>query len=252
MRKISLLLLLQIVFCAFTKANNISLYSGDIEFDVPNDYVEIAVPKEYGISYYSKSGEKAIALVAYRNSDFDVAMVLEGLDSCLCNLSNYKLVDTEKEYIWNLTTDYITKKYVSESGQKFASYTRYVTKGAYCFGFWYNTEEEYKEFENLIESIHFSEEEGWSQISLIAKYSVWAVILIGILLIIATMFAGAGGSKDFGTSIMSSGLITLIIALLFIIPLWHFWMAYLALLALFFIGCFICAYFGFYLTFDAD
>ena len=249
MRKISLLILLLVTISVTTKANNISLYSGDVQFNVPEDYKEIAIPQNNNIGYYAESGDKAIALFTYRNGNFDISKVL---DSCLCDLTKYDLVESETDFFLNLTTDYATRKYVSENGQRFASHTRYVTQGAYCFGFWYTSEEEFEEFEKLIESIHFAEEEGWNQISLTIKYSIWAIILIGILLILSTMFAGAGGSKEFCTSVSTSFSITVIIALVFLIPMWHFWVAYLALLALFFVACFVCAFFGFYLTFDAD
>lgn len=244
-------LLLQITFCVVTQANVISLYSGELQFDVPDEYAELSIQKEYNnIDYYSESGNKVIALYSYRKNNFDVSKVLEGMDSCLCDLKKYDLIDSETEYFWNLTTDYITKKYVSENGQKFASHTRYVTGGAYCFGFWYTSEEDFNDFEDLIESIHFSEEEGWSQISLVLKYEGWLYIVLFIILFIATIIAGAGGSKSVGDSLGVSFLLTFILALVFLIPLWHFWVAYFALLGAFFAICFICAYFGIYFTPD--
>ena len=253
MRKITLVIfLIQITFCAVTKANIISLYSGDLQFEVSDEYAEFSIPKGHNIGYYSKSGNKIIALYSYRKNNFDVSKIFEVMDSCLCDLTKFDLIDSETEYFWNLTTDYVTKKYVSDSGQKFASHTRYVTGGAYCFGFWYTSEEDFKEFEDLIESIHFSEEEGWSQIKLTFRYGLWMIILLIVLLFIATIFAGADGSKGFSESFGISLLFTFIIALVYIIPLWHFWVAYFAILGAFFVICFICAYFGFYLTIDSD
>lgn len=254
MRKLSLFFfLLQMTFCVVTKANNISLYSGDVEFEVPDDYTEKAIMNNTNIGYYAESGNKAFALFAYRKSNFSVSKVFDGLDSCLCNLSNFKLVDTERECFWNMTTDYVTKKYVSDSGMKFASHTRYVTGGAYCLGFWYNTEEEYKCFQDIIDSIHFSEEDGLGQIELTMKYTTGIIWVFLVLFIIASFIAGIGGDKNnWKVSAAVSLGITIVVAILFLIPMWHFWVAYTSLLILLFVVCFLCAMNGMYLTFDAD
>ena len=245
MRKVSLLILLLITISVTTKANSISLYSGDVQFNVPDDYKEIAIPQNNNIGYYAESGDKAIALFAYRNSNFDISKVLEGLDSCLCDLTKYELVDSETDFFLNLTTDYTTKRYISENGQRFASHTRYVKEGAYCFGFWYTSEEEFEEFENLIESIHFSEEDGWGQVGLVLKYNLWFVILLVLLFFVSAFFAGVSGKKefDFANSVAISIFITTIIGIIILIPMWSFWIAYLAILAFFFAVCFFCSFF---------
>lgn len=252
MRKIIILLLWQITFFTVIKANNISLYSGDVQFEVPDDYVEKTIPQRNDIGYYSESNNKAIVLCGYRSPNFDESKVMDGMDSCICDLSKYKLVDSEREAFWNVTKDYITRKYVAEDGHKFASHTTYVKQGAYCFGFWYNTDEEYKDFENLIKSIHFSEEEGWGQVGLVMEYSIWFPLLLVILLFVVSILAGASGEQDFGTSIIVSFFITLGIALIILLPLWHFWVAYLAILGFYFVICFFCAFWGFYLVPGGD
>ena len=166
-------------------------------------------------------------------------------------MSKFKLIETEKEYIWNLTTDYVIRKYTSDSGKKFASYTRYVTKGAYCFGFWYNTDEEFKDFEKLIDSISFSEEKGLGQIKLALKYTSGVGFILLGLLVIFSIIAGAGGkSGNFGENVGISMFLTAIIAILFLIPMWHFWTAYALLLVVFFFVCLICASTGSYISFD--
>lgn len=208
-----------------TTARNITLCEGDISFMMPEEYVEFEIKNNVNIGYYAESRSKAIALFAYRNSNFSVSKVLEGLDSCLCDLSKYRLVNTEKEYFWNLTTDYVIRKYESENGQKFASYTRYVTKGAYCFGFWYNSNKEYKDFENLIESVHFSEENAWGQLRLFLSYSHinWILHHISfsflIIILVGLIVAFARPWKD-------NMRIIAILALIMLPFLWGFWFLY--------------------------
>ena len=239
--------------CATIQSKEVSIYSGDVMFDISDDYEEMAIPNNSSVGYCAKSEEKILALISYRKGDFDVTKVFENMDANLCDLSNYRLVDTETEHIWNLTTDYVLKKYESESGQKFASYTRYVTKGAYCFGFWYNTEDEYRDFEKLIESISFSEESGWGQIKLTLKYTGGIIYVFLVLLIIASFIAGVGGKVGYiWENVGISTFLTLIVALVFLIPLWHFWIAYAVLLSVFFVVCMLCSTFGFHLNFDAD
>jgi len=248
-----------LMLCVFLFYTNVviaksnTLFDGDLSFLVPDGYSEIAIPSNSNIGYYAKSNNKTVALFAYRNSNFSVSKVLDGLDSCLCDLSKFELVDTEKEFFLNLTNDYVTRKYVSDYGLKFASHTRYVTNGAYCFGFWYYTDDEYKDFKDLIESIHFSEENGLGQIKLVIKYTKGITWIVLILLFVASFFAGAGGGNESWEVCAGYSLcITAVVAFLFLIPLWGFWIAYLSLLALFFIVCFLCAISGMHLTFDAD
>lgn len=234
-----------------TQAKVISLYSGDLSFTVIDKYKEMPISQNGSIGYYSKSGNKTLVLFSYRKSDFDISKVLDGMDANLCNLSNFKLVNTEKEFFWNMTTDYVIKKYESNDGKKFASFTSYVTKGAYCFGFWYNTEEDYNDFEKLIESVSFSEEKGWSQIKLAWKYAKGYKIVLLLLLIIVSFIAGTGGKDDgFAGKVGISLFLTSIVAMLFLIPMWHFWIAYAFLLIVFFVVCFMCASTGSYITFD--
>lgn len=248
MYKLLFVLILQITVFPAIKANDISLYSGDVQFVIPDDYVEKVVPKESSIGYYSESGEKAIALLTYRNSNFSASKVFEKMDSVICDLSKYELIYSEKEGFWNATKDYVTKKYISSDGRKFASHIRYVTEGAYCFGFWYNNDEEYREFEELIDSIHFKEEDSWGQIGLVLKYNVWFIILLVIMFFAASAFAGGSGEQDFASSIIASLIITFVIALIILIPLWHFWVAYATVLGIYFVTCFLCSFFGFYLV----
>ncbi len=249
----SFLFLFVLSLCMTIQSKVVSLYSGDLTFEMADNYEEMPLSQNGNIGYYSRSGDKVLALLSYRKGDYDVSKVLNSMDSGICDLSKYKLIETEKEFIWNLTTDYVIRKYTSGSGQKFASYTRYVTKGAYCFGFWYNSDEEFKDFEKLIDSICFSEEKGLSQVKLILKYtSGIGYILLGLLVVFSLM-AGAGGKAgEFGENVGISLFLTGIIAILFLIPMWHFWTAYTLLLVVFFFICLLCASSGHYITFDAD
>ena len=249
----SFLLLFVLSLCMPIQSKVISLYSGDLTFEMADNYEEMPLPQNGNIGYYSRSGNKELALLSYRKGDFDVSKVLNNMDSGICNLSKYKLIETEKEYIWNLTTDYVIRKYISDSGQKFASFTRYVTKGAYCFGFWYNSDEEFKDFEKLIDSISFSEEKGFGQIKLALKYTSGIGFIILGLLIVFSFIAGAGGKAgNFGENVGVCLFMTAIIAILFLIPMWHFWTAYALLLVVFFIVCLLCASSGSYITFGVD
>lgn len=246
----TILFILFVLCVSYTHSKEISLFSGDISFNVPDNYEEISVSPNSGIAYRAEMNNNEIALIAYRKGDFNVSSVLDNMDALLCDLSGFKLDDTEKEYVWDFTTDFVTRKYVSESGQKFASHIRYVTEGAYCFGFWYDTEDGFKDFQNLIKSVHFAEEDGIGQIKLAIKYTTVFLAIIIVLLIIASFFAGAGGSKNIKRSAIISLALTTVVAILFLIPMWHFWIAYLSLLGLFFVVCFICAMSGMHISFD--
>lgn len=221
-------------FVIAATARDITLFEGDVSFNVPEEYVEIAIKNKVNIGYYAEFGNKAIALFAYRKGNFSASKVLEGLDSCLCDLSKYRLVDTEKEYLWNFTTDYVTRKYINDNGRKFASHIRYVTKGAYCLGFWYDTEEDYREFEDVIESLHFSEEDKWGQLRLFLTYSHinWIfqhLSFLTLIFIIGLIVAFARPWKD-------NLRIIALIAIIALLLLWGFWFLYISLIL--FLLCF--------------
>lgn len=225
------------------QSKEINLFSGDVKFNVPEEYKERTVSNS-DVAYYAVSGNKGIALLTYRKSDFSVSAVFEKMDSMLCDLTDYKLVDTDRESFVNFTNDYVIKKYESSTGRKFASYIRYVTQGAYCFGFWYETAEEFEDFKDIIDSVHFAEENS-DQVALALKYTGGLSWILLILLFVAAFFAGASGSAgEFKESAMVSLIITSIIAALFIFPLWGFWYAYLILLLVFYVICFLCAISG--------
>ena len=238
------------MLCAKGHSKVISLYSNELTFEILDDYVETSISQKGNIGYCAKSNDKLFALLSYRNSNFDASKVLEKMDSTLCDLSKFKLVDTEKEYFWNFTTDYIIRKYETEDGQKFASYIRYVSNAAYCFGFWYNSADEFDEFEHIIDTVHFSEEKGLSQCGLLIEYAgnmSWIVI---ILLIIVSWVAGVGGEKTFKMALATALFFTTLAAVIFLIPFWGFWYAYAILLSIFFIACFFCGFWGLYLSID--
>lgn len=228
-----------------SQASVVSLYSGDLTFDISDEYIEIPISNNANVVYYAASGDKAMAVYALRTGNFSIPKVLAGLDSCLCDLSKYQLVDIKEEPIWDLTTDYVTRKYVSEGGLKFVSHIRYVTKGAYCFGFWYNSDEELKDFETTIKSIHFAEENGMGQIKLVWKYNILACgfilpllfVFMGVIMLLIFRKKNNGWSTRFIFALRS----TIVMALILIVPMWHFWVAYSSLLLLFFILCFYWA-----------
>lgn len=205
-----------------SQASVVSLYSGDLTFDISDEYIEIPISNNANVAYYAASGDKAMAVYALRTGNFSIPKVLAGLDSCLCDLSKYQLVDIKEEPIWDLTTDYVTRKYVSEGGLKFVSHIRYVTKGAYCFGFWYNSDEELKDFETTIKSIHFAEENGMGQIKLVWKYT--AGIVFGILFLMSLIFKSK--HNNWGARASSTLRTTIVIALILAFPMWNFWIAY--------------------------
>ncbi|MBO5024956.1 MAG: hypothetical protein J6C86_02290 [Bacteroidaceae bacterium] len=253
------LLSIVMLFANFLSAEEVSLFSGDVKFEVPAGFVDEhiidTIPDQIGMAYGADyaTDDKSIVVFVYRKGDFSVPKVLGRMDSNMINLKNFKLIDTEEESIFNFTTNYVTRIYIREDGLRIATHTRYDSKSAYCFAFSYRNEEDFKEFENLINSIHFAEEDGFGQIKLAVEYTAGMMIILIVLLILISIIAcaaGMEGDKSFVAKLINW--ITVIIGFLFLLPLWGFWIAYASLLVSVYAVCWLCALTKNYFFFGED
>lgn len=255
------LLSIVMLFANFLSAEEVSLFSGDVKFEVPaglvDEHIIDTIPDQIGMVYGADyaTDDKSVFVFTYRKNDFSVNKVLNGMDSNMLNLKAFKLIDKEEESIFNFTTDYVTRKYIREDGFRLATHTRYDLKGAYCFVFSYRNEEEFTDFENLINSIHFAEENSFGQIDLALKYTAGMMIILIVLLILVSIIAcgvGVEAGDDKSFVFKAINWITVIVGFLFLLPLWGFWIAYASLLVSTYVICWLCALTKNYFFFGED
>lgn len=233
------------------QARQVSLQSGKVTFEVPDDYRELPQMPDSALIYCAVNDSVTFALLNISSGNLDYSKVLDRMDSAMCDLTKFELVDTEKDFFLNFTNDYVLRKYTSESGRKFASFTRYTMNNAYCFGLWYDSEEEFEAFRKTTKSVHFAQEEGFEQVPLALSYSGWWIALLCLFVALSSYVAAASNNVgQFWSSLRQAIVSTLIIGALSVFPLWSYWYALLVLLIVTFVLDFFCAITGCY--FEAD
>ena len=225
--------------------------SNNLTFEIPDSAQELPI-KVKGVLYNAEFGGANLILCSVKGKNLNTDWIKDSLDVAFYRISSFKLIDTEKECFWNMTKDYVKRDYADENGNRFASYIWYGSKVAWCLGFFYHSDNEHDLFDKIVNTIHFAEEDGFSQLLLVKKYSWYAWIFAILLMVLASIFHFCEPEYSFIEKSLYCILPTIFFGIILLIPLWGFWTAYFTCLICLYLVSLVCATMNIHLLPDFD
>lgn len=122
-----------------------------LSIELPDSYIR-KESKSCLIDAENKNNGNILLLKTLDVKNFDAGKVRKSMDTLCYNLSNAKLIKTEKEKFYQMDRDFV-KRYYDAGKYKILTYTFYTRSYPYCILFTYNNESELNEINEIIDSI---------------------------------------------------------------------------------------------------
>lgn len=136
---------------AYSQNNSRVNITDKLSIELPDSYIR-KESKSCLIDAENKNNGNILLLKTLDVKNFDAGKVRKSMDTLCYNLSNAKLIKTEKEKFYQMDRDFV-KRYYDAGKYKILTYTFYTNQYPYCILFTYNNESELNEINEIIDSI---------------------------------------------------------------------------------------------------